>query len=146
MSVFLEHRGVFMGQHANSKKLKVNLRVSVDERNKGLKDIDFIADHTQYRDLMQYGATRSVSDMGPLYLRQALTSLKCPECGHEVKRSYRAHPREWILKYAGRKVFYCTHCDWREIVKLGQWEWPTILTALAAFVIICAASIHWILR
>ena len=135
-----------MGQHAISKMQKSNLRVSVDERHRGLKDIDFIADHTQSHDLMQYGATRSVSDMGSLYLRQALTSLKCPECGHEVKRSYRTHPLEWVLKYAGRKVFYCTHCNWREIVKMGQWEWQTILTVLAAFTIICAASVHWILR
>lgn len=135
-----------MGQPAISKMPKGNLRVSVDERNRGLKDIDFIADHTQYRDLMQYGATRSVSDMGPLYLRQALASLKCPECGHEVKRSERFHPFEWVLKYAGRKVFHCTHCDWREIVKMGQWEWQTILTVLAAFTIICGASIHWMLR
>jgi predicted RNA-binding Zn-ribbon protein involved in translation (DUF1610 family) len=135
-----------MGQNAIPKIQKGNLRVSVDEKFKGIKDIDFIADHTQYPNLMRYGATRSASDMGPLYLRQALTSLKCPECGHEVKRSYRAHPREWVLKYAGRKVFYCTHCNWREIVKLGSWEWPTILTVLAALTIICAASIHWMLR
>jgi len=125
---------------------KGNLRVSVDERGRGLKDIDFIADHTPFRDLMQYNTTRSVSDMGPLYLRQALTSLKCPECGNEVKRSYRMHPREWVLKFAGRKVFYCTHCDWCEIVKIGRWEWQTILTVLAAFTIICAALIHWMLR
>lgn len=139
------HRGVFMGRRAISKK--GSLRVSVDERNRGLKDIDFIADHTPFNDLMQYGATRSsVSDMGPLYLRHALTSLKCPQCGQEVKRSYRKHPREWLLRYAGRKVFYCTHCDWREIVKMGQWEWQTILTVVAALTIIFAASIHWILR
>ncbi len=135
-----------MGQQAISKITKGSLRISVDERHRGLKDIDFIADHTQYRDLMQYDATRSVSDMGPLYLRQALTSLKCPECGHEVKRSYRARPLDWVLKYAGRKVFYCTHCDWHEIVKMGRWEWPTILTVLAALAIICAASVHWMLR
>ena len=146
MSQNARHRGVFMGQHAMSKLRKGNLRVSVDERNKGLKDLDFIADHTQFRDLMQYDATRPATDMGPLYLRQALTSLKCPDCGHEVKRSYRLHPLEWVLKYTGRKVYHCTNCSWREIVKVGHWEWPTILTVLAAFTIICAASIHWLLR
>ena len=134
-----------MGQHA-IRKSKVNLRVSVDEKEKGLKDIDFIADHTPFSDLMQYNEKRSVSDMGPLYLRHALTSLKCPECGHEVKRSYRKHPREWVLKYAGRKIYYCTHCNWRETVKMGQWEWQTVLTVVAALTIICAASIHWMLR
>ena len=140
------HRGVFMGRHAVSKVPRVNLRVSVDERYRGLKDIDFIADHTQYRDLMRYDPTRGVSDVGPLYLRQALTSVQCPRCGHEVKKSGRFHPLEWVLKYAGRKVFYCSRCNWREIVKMGQWEWQTILTVLAAFTIICAASVHWILR
>lgn len=125
---------------------KANLRVSVDERNKGLKDLDFIADHTSLENLMQFSASRPVADMGPLYLRCALTSMTCPECKAEVKRSYRTRPLEWILKFAGRKVFYCTQCNWHEIVKVGQWEWQTILTVLAAFSIVCAASIHWILR
>ncbi len=135
-----------MDQHAISKMPRGNLRISVDERNRGLKDLDFIADHTQFKNLMRYDATRPVSDMGPLYLRQALTSLTCPECGHKVKRSYRLHPLEWILKYAGRKVYHCTNCDWREIVKMGQWEWQTILAVAVAFTIVCAASIHWLLR
>lgn len=135
-----------MEQRAESKISKGSLHVSVEERNRGVKDLDFFADHTHLQHLMQFSAHRTVSDMGPLYLRCALTSLSCPECGGEVKRSYRVHPVEWLLKFAGRKVFYCTNCDWREVVKMGDWEWQTVLTVLAAFVIICGASIHWILR
>lgn len=138
--------GMQMEQREISKVSKGNLRVSVQEHNKGLKDLDFFADHTHLQNIMQFNAQRSFSDMGPLYLRTALTSLSCPDCGGEVKRSYRFHPVEWLLKFAGRKVFYCTNCSWREVVKIGQWEWQTIITALAAFSIICAASIHWILR
>ncbi|MHB8109563.1 MAG: transposase family protein [Syntrophorhabdaceae bacterium] len=135
-----------MDRRVISRMAKGSLRVSVDVRNKGLKDIDFIADHTHLDNLMQFNASRPSADMGPLYLRCALTSITCPECGAEVKRSYRAHPLEWVLKFAGRKVFHCTHCNWREIVKMGQWEWQTVLTVLAAFTIVLAASIHWILR
>jgi hypothetical protein len=134
-----------MEQRAVS-KLKGNLHVSVDEHNKGLKDLDFFADHTHLQNLIQCNARRTVSDMGPLYLRCALTSLSCPECGAEVKRSYRLHPVEWLLKFAGRKIFYCTQCNWREVVKMGEWEWQTILSVLVAFLIICGASIHWMLR
>ncbi|HBL22997.1 MAG TPA: hypothetical protein DDZ40_02650, partial [Deltaproteobacteria bacterium] len=70
-----------MEQRAVSKASRGNLRISVDERNRGLKDLDFIADHTHLQNLMQFSAHRAVSDMGPLYLRCALTSLSCPECG-----------------------------------------------------------------
>ncbi len=135
-----------MEQRAVSKASGGNLRISVDERNRGLKDLDFIADHTHLQNLMQFSARRAVSDMGPLYLRCALTSLSCPECGGEVKRSCRIHPVEWVLKFAGRKIYYCTHCGWRDIVKMGQWEWQTILTVLVAFLIVCGASVHWMLR
>jgi hypothetical protein len=128
------------------RKPKGDLHVSVEERNKGLKDLDFFADHTHLQNLIQFNARRTVSDMGPLYLRCALTSLSCPECGAEVKRSYRLRPMEWFLKFTGRKVFYCTDCNWREVVKMGEWEWQTILSVLVAFLIVCGASIHWMLR
>ncbi len=128
------------------KEPKGSLRVSVEEQHKGLKDLDFFADHTHLPETMQYNPNRVTSDMGVLYLRCALTSLSCPACGGEVKRRHRLHPVDWLLKFAGRKVFYCTGCDWNEVVKIGRWEWETILTALAAFLIVCGASVHWILR
>lgn len=128
------------------KDSKGNLRISVEEHHKGLKDLDFFADHTHLPEIMQFNPNRDSSGMGPLYLRTALTSLSCPSCGSEVKRRYRLHPVDWLLKFAGRKVFYCTGCSWSEVVKIGRWEWETILTALAAFLIVCGASIHWMLR
>ena len=135
-----------MEQVRNLKDSKGNLRVSVQEYHKGLKDLDFFADHTHLPGIMQFNANRDTSGMGSLYLRTALTSLSCPSCGGEVKRRYGLHPFNWLLKFAGRKVFYCTDCDWSEVVKIGKWEWETILTALAAFLIVCGASVHWMLR
>ncbi len=134
-----------MEKESTSEAQHVNLRVSVEELHRGLKNLDFFADHTAPVKKMQYTPENTVT-MDSLYLRTALTTLRCPLCNQEAKRNMKGHLMEWFLKFAGRKIVYCTSCDWKEIVKENKWEWETIGTALAAFLIICFASIHWILR
>ena len=123
---------------------KVDLGISIDEQHTGLKDLDFFADHTKSIEDMRYAPDRTSTVIGPLYLRTALTTIACPRCNERVRRNMKNHPMEWLLKFAGRNILYCTHCDWKEIVKESKWEWETIATALAAFLIVCFASIHWI--
>jgi DNA-directed RNA polymerase subunit RPC12/RpoP len=125
---------------------KVNLRVSVEEYHRGLKNLDFFADHTASNEDMRFMPDKVSAEMGPLYLRTALTTIACPLCNHKVKRNIRHHPVEWLLKFVGRNILYCTGCGWKEIVKESRWEWETIATAFAAFLIVCFASIHWIIR
>jgi hypothetical protein len=125
-----------------------SLRVKIDEAYRGIKDLDFFADHTRaqiQRDINLIPSRFSTS-VDELYLRTVLTSIFCPKCQHPVKRSYRKHPREWLLKFAGRKILYCTNCDWRDTVKVNRWEWEIIATAFAAFLIVAVASVHWIVR
>jgi len=123
-----------------------NLRVAIDEEYRGIKDLDFFADHTQIQSEINLIPRRFSTSVDELYLRTVLTSITCPKCKQPVRRSYRRHPKEWFLKFAGRKILYCTHCDWREIVKVNRWEWEIIATVLAVTLIVSAASIHWILR
>lgn len=123
-----------------------SLRVAIDEVHRGIKDLDFFADHTQIQKEINLIPKRFSTSVDELYLRTVLTSITCPKCKQPVRRSYRKHPKEWFLKFAGRKILYCTSCDWREIVKVNRWEWEIIATALAVSLIISIASIHWILR
>ncbi|OPY74346.1 MAG: hypothetical protein A4E64_02307 [Syntrophorhabdus sp. PtaU1.Bin058] len=123
-----------------------NLRVAIDEEYRGIKDLDFFADHTHIQKEINLVPRRFSTSVDELYLRTVLTSIKCPKCKQPVRRSYRRHPKEWFLKFAGRKILYCTHCDWREIVKVNRWEWEIIATVLAVTFIVSAASIHWIMR
>jgi len=123
-----------------------SLRVAVDEEYRGIKGLDFFADHTEIQKEINLAPRRYSTSVDELYLRTVLTSITCPKCKQPVRRSYRKHPREWLLKFAGRKVLYCTHCDWHEIVKVNRWEWEIIATALAVFLIVSVASVHWILR
>ena len=123
-----------------------NLRVAIDEEYRGIKDLDFFADHTQIQSEINLIPRRFSTSVDELYLRTVLTSITCPKCKQPVRRSYRRHPKEWFLKFAGRKILYCTSCDWHEIVKVNRWEWEIIATVLAVTLIVSAASIHWILR
>ncbi|MDD5007525.1 MAG: hypothetical protein PHU49_04790 [Syntrophorhabdaceae bacterium] len=123
-----------------------SLRVAVDEEYRGIKDLDFFADHTQIQSEINLIPRRFSTSVDELYLRTVLTSITCPKCKQPVRRSYRRHPKEWFLKFAGRKILYCTSCDWHEIVKVNRWEWEIIATVLAVTLIVSAASIHWILR
>jgi hypothetical protein len=133
------------GEKNMSKAQKVNLRVSVDEQHRGLKNLDFFADHTVIED-MKFRSNKASTVMGPLYLRTALTTLTCPLCSEQVKRNIKNHPIEWFLKFAGRKILYCTSCNWKEIVKENRWEWEIIAPALVVFLIVFFASIYWIVR
>ncbi|MBA4389443.1 MAG: hypothetical protein C0399_00690 [Syntrophus sp. (in: bacteria)] len=128
-----------------SKAQRVSLRVSVDEQHRGLKNLDFFADHTVIDD-MKFTPNRVSTVIGPLYLRTALTTITCPLCNEQVKRNIKDRPIEWFLKFAGRKILYCTSCNWKEIVKENRWEWEIVAPVLAVFLIVCFASIYWILR
>ena len=134
-----------MGKENVSEDQHVNLGVSVEESHRGLKNLDFFADHMPPVRKMQYMPENTVT-MDALYLRTALTALRCPVCNQEARRNAKGHVMEWFLKFIGRKIVYCTSCDWKEIVKENKWEWETIAAAIAAFIIVCFASIHWILR
>lgn len=128
-----------------SKAQRVSLRVSVDKQHRGLNNLDFFADHTVIDD-MKFTPEKESTVMGPLYLRTALTTLTCPVCNGQVKRNIKDHPIEWFLKFAGRKILYCTSCNWKEIVKENRWEWEILVPALVVVLIVCFASIYWIVR
>lgn len=138
-----------MGKKHASQTCKVNLGIAVDNPCRGLHALDFFADHISHADCgknVRLEPSKSPGVMGPLYLRTALTTISCPFCGAKVKRNIRNQPLEWLLKYAGRKILYCTKCDWHQIVKEGHWERETIAAALTAFIIICFATVYWIIR
>ena len=137
--------GVPMERKKIEKNGKAGLGVSVDEQHKGLRNLDFFADHSIVAKNMRYNSNQ-VSTMGPLYLRTALATITCPKCNGKVKRNIRNHPREWFLKFVGRKILYCTNCDWKETIKEGRWEWEAILGAVIAFLIVCFAVIQWIIH
>jgi hypothetical protein len=125
---------------------RINIGISVDEQHRGLKNLDFFADHASSIRDMRYTADKISADMGTLYLRTALTNMSCPRCKEQVKRNIKNPLLEWFLKFSGRKILYCTGCDWKQIVKEGGWQWETISTILVAFLIIFFASIYWMLR
>jgi hypothetical protein len=129
-----------------SKSRRVNLGISVDEQHRGLKNLDFFADHaSQIRD-MRYMANNISADMGTLYLRTALTNMTCPICSEKVKRNIKNPLLEWFLKFLGRRILYCTGCDWKQIVKESGWQWETFVVIIVASIVVFFASIHWILR
>jgi hypothetical protein len=125
---------------------RINIGISVDEQHRGLKNLDFFADHASSIRDMRYTADKISADMGTLYLRTALTNMSCPRCKEQVKRNIKNPLLEWFLKFSGRKILYCTDCDWKQIVKEGGWQWETLSTILVAFLIIFFASIYWMLR
>jgi hypothetical protein len=125
---------------------RINLGISVDEQHRGLKNLDFFADHASSIRDMRYTADKISADMGTLYLRTALTNMSCPRCKGQAKRNIKNPLLEWFLKFSGRKILYCTDCDWKQIVKEGGWQWETLSTILVAFLIIFFASIYWMLR
>jgi hypothetical protein len=125
---------------------RINIGISVDEQHRGLKNLDFFADHASSIRDMRYTADKISADMGTLYLRTALTNMSCPRCKEQVKRNIKNPLLEWFLKFSGRKILYCTGCDWKQIVKEGGWQWETLSTILVAFLIIFFASIYWMLR
>jgi len=124
---------------------KVNLGISVDEQHRGLKNLDFFADHISFIQDMRC-IPKVSTEMGTLYLRAALTNMTCPHCKGQVKRNIRNPLAEWFLKFSGRKILYCTGCDWKQIVKESEWQWEILAAVLVAFFIVCFASIHWMLR
>jgi hypothetical protein len=125
---------------------RVNLGIAVDEHHRGLKNLDFYADHASSIQDMSYRPGGMLNDMGTLYLRTALTNMTCPLCQQQVKRNIKNPLAEWFLKFSGRKILYCTSCDWKKIAKENEWQWETLAGVLAAFVIVCSASIYWMLR
>jgi hypothetical protein len=81
------------------------------------------------------------------YLRDILTPINCPNCeSPHVRRSSGRSIREWLLKFAGRKVYYCTNCDWKDIVKVQRWEWEVVLTVALCLLLVTFASIKWALH
>ena len=134
-----------MKQKSMSETRRVNLGISVDEQHRGLKNLDFFADHASSIKDMQY-LPKTSTEMGTLYLRTALTNMTCPVCKQQVKRNVKNPLIEWFLKFSGRRVLYCTGCDWKKIVKESGWQWETLSTVLVAFLIVLVASIYWILR
>lgn len=122
------------------------LGLSVDEQHRGLKNLDFFADHASSIRDMRYTADDISGDVSTLYLRAALTNINCPLCHKKAKRDSSNPILEWFLKFSGRKILRCESCDWREIVKESGWQRETITTILVAMLIIACASIYWMLR
>ena len=135
-----------MEKKSMSETRRVNLGISVDEQHRGLKNLDFFADHASSIRDMRYMADNVSADMGTLYLRTALTNMACPVCKGQVKRNIKNPLLEWFLKFSGRKILYCTGCDWKQIVKENGWQWETLRDRSRGFSYCLFASIYWILR
>jgi hypothetical protein len=123
---------------------KGKMRASVEHEHQ-IKSVDLFVDYTQRETDINIVSRKdgAFSD----YLRDMLTPMTCPVChSSHVKRSYRWSLKEWLLRFTGRKVFYCTDCRWSQVVKVYRWEWEVFATAFATLVIILIASVHWIKR
>jgi hypothetical protein len=70
----------------------------------------------------------------------------CPLCNQpKLTLNERWCLKEWFLKLFGRRIFHCSNCDWKQTVKLHQWERETIITAIAVALIIFIYSANWFL-
>lgn len=135
-----------MGNKGMSETRKVGLGISIAEEHRGVKNLDFFTDHVSAIRDMRYMPDNASAEMGTLYLRSALTNMACPLCNKPVKRNVKNSPLEWFLKFSGRKVLYCTGCNWKKIVKEHGWHWENLTAAIVALLIVCFASVYWILR
>lgn len=123
------------------------VRASIDTDN-SVKYLDLFVDHTRSEGIksdINLIATRPgvFSD----YLRDILTPIVCPNCGlPSVRRASRRGPKEWLLKFTGRRAFHCADCDWHEVVKVQAWEWDIVAAVAACGLIIAFASFNWIFR
>ena len=70
---------------------------------------------------------------------------ECPSCNNsKMTLSERWSPKEWFLKYFGRRVFHCNNCGQKYTIKLHQWESETIITAVVIALIPIFYALYWV--
>ena len=134
-------RDVIMPLDNSEKNLKGKLKASIKKSYK-MDSVNFFADYTDTgRDL--YTTSERINSLSDILVFLS-SSPPCPSCGQsKLMQSERWHPREWFLKFFGRRVLHCNNCGWKRTVKLHRWERETIITALAVLVVLIVYTIHW---
>ena len=124
---------------------KGRLRIGFAEESRGIKKLDLYVDYVppkSRRGLIPNNA-HTISD----YLRTILAPVACPSCHtKKMHMAVEGSPREWFLRVTGRRVFRCTECNARQIVKVHRWEWEIVGTVAAASLVILFFSFHWFAR
>lgn len=125
-------------------KDRVEVKASVDSDHQ-VNFVDLFVDHTGKDTAIDIvpNKTEAFAD----YLRDLLKPIVCPNCNSpQVRRSSKKSIKEWLLKFSGRTVFYCTNCDWKKTAKVQKWDWEVVVTAAICLSILTFAAIRWILR
>jgi hypothetical protein len=124
----------------------IRLKASVG-RASGIQEVDLFVDHTPENGAINIGfannAPISLSD----HLKLILMPFSCPDCrSQSVTSNYGWSLKQWFLKFFGRKIFRCTDCGAKQVVKVRRCQWETIATVIAITVTLLATSIYWALR
>ena len=134
-------KDIIMPPDNTEKNPKGKLKASIKKGYK-MDAVNFFADYTGTgRDL--YAASERINSLSDVLVFLS-SSPPCPSCGQsKLMQSERWNPKEWFLKFFGRRVFHCSNCGWKITLKLHRWEWETIITALAVLAVLIIYSIHW---
>jgi hypothetical protein len=125
-------------------KNRVEVKASVDLDHQ-VNFVDLFVDHTGRNTAIDIVPNRAMAFAD--YLRDLLKPITCPICNSpQVKRSSKASVKEWLLKFSGRKIFYCTNCHWTEIAKVQKWDWEVAIIVAICLSILVFASIKWIIH
>jgi hypothetical protein len=124
---------------ANKKNSAGRLRASIMKDHR-INTVDLFADYTGGNFHIVHERINSLSDI----LAFLSSPPPCPSCNQpKLTLNERWNPKEWLLKFFGRRVFHCSNCGWKQTVKLHRWERETIITVFAVALIVIIYSIHW---
>ncbi len=138
---FLQSWGEEMTHTAHENDDRRRVKASVDTDH-SVNFIDLFVDCTGKQSDINIvpGRIEAFSD----YLRDILTPIVCPNCSSpHVRRSSRNSLKGWIVKFTGRRAYYCTKCNWKEYIKVQRWEWEVVGTVALCLAILAFASIKW---
>jgi hypothetical protein len=124
---------------------KARLRVALSEEFGGVTNLDLYVDYLRPQNRLDVipHAGYTFSD----YLRRVLAPVACPRCqSKNMNLSVAGGVKHWILKVAGRRMFYCSQCSAQQIVKMHRWQWEIVGTAIAVFTVVSLFSFHWLFR
>jgi hypothetical protein len=125
---------------------QTRLKASVDQEY-GMRFVDLFVDHTSKTQKIRVASSSNGAIAMTDHLKLLLTPTTCPNCQSPgMKRVHRWNIKQWFLKFAGRKVFLCADCGFKQTSKVGRWELETIATAVAVALVLLIMSIHWAFR
>jgi len=121
---------------------KGKLKASIKKGYK-MDAVNFFADYTDIGNDL-YTVSERVNSLSDILVFLS-SSPPCPSCSQsKLTQSEGWNPKEWLLKFFGRRVLHCSNCGWKKTIKLHRWEWETIITAIAVLIVLIIYSIQWI--